>query len=343
MKFKLWLNIITFAAIILVIFFAWNDIVLAFHTMINMNIWILLLIVPVQFFSFYCLAKLYSYFFKSTGVEITDRQLFAPMMELNFVNHVFPSGGASGFSYLTLRLKPHDISTAKSTLAQLARFVFTFIAYVVLMLISLFLLALQGSISPMAILAVASMTFTAVFLILVIIFIVGKEARINSFTSAAARWINKVIHIFRKKNPEVISLKKVRDVFLELHEDFLLVKKNWRAMRPVFAWAFVNCLAELLMLYLAFVAAGSWVNPGGVLIAMVIANLAGLVAVLPGGIGLYEPLLAAVLISGGIPGALALSATLVYRVITLITSMAAGYLLYQKTISKHGSSSTTSQ
>lgn len=341
MKFKLWLNIITFAAIILVVFFAWDDIILAFHQMINMNIWILLLIVPAQFFSFYTMSRVYSNFFKSTGVKISDKQLFGPMMELNFVNHVFPSGGASGFSYLTLRLKPYDISTAKSTLAQLARFVFTFIAYVILMLISLFLLALQGNVSPMAILAVASMTFTAAFLTIVILFVVGKEARINSFTSTAAIWINKIIHIFRKNNPETISLKKVRHVFLELHEDFLLVKKNWLAMRPVFIWVFINCLVEMLMLYLAFVAAGSWVNPGAVLIAMVIANLAGLIAILPGGIGLYEPLLAAVLISGGIPGALALSATLVYRVITLITSMAAGYLLYQKTISRHGSDGST--
>ncbi len=343
MKFKVWLNVVTFLAIALVIYFGWQDIVLAFQKMATLNIWVLSLIIPAQFLSFFGLSKLYFYFFKATGVDITIKQLFAPMMELNFVNHVFPSGGASGFSYLTLRLKAYGVSTAKSTLGQLARFVATFLAYVVLMLVSLFLLALQGDINSMVILAVASIAFSVVFLTAIIMFIVGKESRINSFTSGATRWVNKMIHVFRRKHPETISLEQVHKVFLELHEDYLLVRGNWRGMRPVLRWAFFTNIIEAAMIYIAFLAAGMWVNPGAIFIAMVIANMAGLVAILPGGIGLYEPIMAAVLISGGIPGAIALSATLVYRVITLLVSMAAGYFLYHKAVSKYGSDHLTSK
>lgn len=342
MKLKLWLNIITFAALILIIFFAWTDIIHALQKITTLNIWVLLLIIPAQFFAFYSLGQVFYHFFRATGVYLTMKQLFSPMMELNFVNHVFPSGGASGFSYLTLRLKPYGVSPAKSTLAQFGRFVSTFIAFVALMFVALFVLSLQGDVSPLVVLAVSSIASTVLFSTAVLVFVVSRESRIDTFTKTLTIWINKAIHLFRPKHPETISLKSVRTTFLELHEDYLVVRQNPKAMLPVMGWAILTNLAEASLLYIAFLAHGEWVNPGAVLIALVVANLVGLVAILPGGVGLYEPLMAAVLISGGIPAGLALSATLVYRVISLLASLITGYFLYHRALNRYGTHDTTS-
>lgn len=341
MKLKLWLNLITFGALGLVIFFAWHDIELAFHNMANLNIWVLLLIVPAQLFAFYSLGKVFYHFFKATGVQLNMRELWSPMIELNFVNHIFPSGGASGFSYLTLRLKPYGVSTAKSTLAQLGRFVSTFLAFIVLMFLSLFSLAVQGDVNPLVILAVSSIAFVVLFTTGVLIFVVGTKHRIDAFTKRTTMGLNKFIHIFRRKHPETIKLDKVRKMFLELHDDYTQVRGNLKGMIPVFKWAILTNLAEASLLYIAFLAHGQWVNPGAVLIALVVANLVGLIAILPGGVGLYEPLMTAVLISGGIPAALALSATLVYRVISLLTSLITGYFLYHRALNRYGSADLT--
>jgi len=341
MKLKLWLNLITFGALGLVVFFAWHDIELAFHNMATLNIWVLLLIVPAQLFAFYSLGKVFYYFFRATGVNLNMRELWAPMIELNFVNHVFPSGGASGFSYLTLRLKPYGVSTAKSTLAQLGRFVSTFLAFIMLMFISLFVLALQGDVNPLVILLVSSIAFVVLFSTGVLIFVVGTKERIDAFTKRVTMGLNKFIHMFRRKHPETIKLANVRKVFLELHEDYRLVRGNLKGMIPVFKWAILTNLAEASLLYIAFLAHGQVVNPGAVLIALVVANLVGLIAILPGGVGLYEPLMTAVLISGGIPAALALSATLVYRVISLLTSLITGYFLYHRALNRYGSADLT--
>lgn len=342
MKLKLWLNLFTFAALGLIIFFAWPDIVAAFQKMFTLNIWVLLLIIPAQFFAYFALAKLFFYFFKAMDVHLSLKQLFAPMLELNFVNHVFPSGGASGFSYLTLRLKPAGVSTAKSTLAQLARFVSTFLGYVVLMFLALFALALQGTTNPMVVFAVSAIAFTILFSTAVVMFVVGKKTRIDAFTQTVTSWINKFIHIFRRSHPETISLKNVRTIFFELHEDYVLVRANRKAMLPVAIWAILTNLAEISLLYIAFLAHGAWVNPGAVVISLVIANLVGLVAILPGGVGLYEPLMTAVLISGGVPAPLALSATLVYRVMTLLISLLTGYFLYHRALNRYGTDDFTS-
>lgn len=342
MKLKLWLNLLTFGALGLVIFFAWHDISLAFQNMAHLNIWVLLLIIPVQLFAFYSLGKVFYHFFSATGVSLSMKELWAPMIELNFVNHVFPSGGASGFSYLTLRLKPYGVSTAKSTLAQLARFVSTFLAFIAMMFAALFILALQGDVNPLVILAVTSIAFVVLFSTAVLVYVVGTQHRIDTFTKKMTVWLNQLINVFRRKHPETIKLTNVRKVFMELHEDYTLVRGNLRHMLPVFKWAVLTNLAEASLLYIAFLAHGEWVNPGAVLIALVVANLVGLIAILPGGVGLYEPLMTAVLISGGIPAALALSATLVYRVISLLTSLITGYFLYHRALNRYGSADLTS-
>lgn len=336
MKWKLWLNIITFVALGVIIFAARDDIGHVFKHLEDLNLLVLWLMVPAQLVVYLTLAKLFFHFFRATGVEVPLKALVSPMIELNFVNHVFPSGGVSGFSYLTMRLKPFGVSTAKSTLAQLGRFALMFMSFIGLLLIALLLLAVEDRTSGFMILAVSAVTFVLIFVTAVLIYVIGSEARISVFTTTLARLLNKLIHVFRRHHPETISLSNVKNTFLELHEDYVLLRKHPGRMRKALLWGFLSSAAELLLLYIAFVAHGEWVNPGAIIVAYVIANLVGFIAILPGGIGLYEPLMTAVLISGGVQPALALSATLVYRVISLLLSLISGYALYHRAIQRHG-------
>jgi putative heme transporter len=336
MQWKLWLNVITFVALFVLVWFARHDIIMVLEHLRDLNIIVLALMIPAQFLVYFTLAKLFYYFFHATDVKVPLKQLFAPMIELNFVNHIFPSGGVSGFSYLTLRLKPYGVSTAKSTLAQLARFAFMFIGFIALLLIALLLLATEGRASSLVVLAISAVTFTLIFVTTVLIFVIGSESRIAAFTGALARFANWMIHVFRPRQPEAISLRNVKRTFLELHEDYVLLRQDMRKMRKALAWAMAVNLAELLLLYLAFAAHGTLVNPGAVIVAYVVANLAGYIAILPGGVGIYEPLMTAVLISAGVQPTLALSATLVYRVISLLLSLLTGYVLYHNAVRRYG-------
>jgi uncharacterized protein (TIRG00374 family) len=342
MKWKLALNIATFVALGLIIFFARNDITRVFEHMRDLNVIVLLFMAPAQLLVYFCYAKIFYYFFNATGTNITLKQLIAPMIELNFVNHIFPSGGVSGFSYLTLRLKPYGVSTARSTLSQLARFAFMFMGFICLMLVALILLAAEGHTSSLVVLAVSAVTFSMLFVTTILIFVIGSEHRIAVFTNVLAKSLNRLIHLVRRKHPETISLERVQKTFIELHEDYLIIRRSPKAMGRVGVWALGSSLAELTLLYLAFVAHGAWVNPGAVVIGFVIASTAGLFAILPGGLGVYEPLMTAVLISAGVEATLALSATLVYRVISLLLSLITGYILYQRAIQRYGTTNLSS-
>lgn len=336
MKIKLWVNAVTFVAIAVVVVFARHDIALAFQKMQHLNLLVLSLMIPAQFFAFYCVGRVYYHFFKATGTPLPLKTLVPAAIELNFVNHIFPSGGISGFSYLTLRLKHDNVSTAKATLAQLVRFTLAFVTFIVLLLLALIFLAVEGRINRFIMLLVAALTFTILFGTLVLVYVIGRGDRIREFTQGLSRALNKLIHLVRPRHPETINLKQTELTFNELHEDYIVLRNDFRKMWPVVGWAFLGNVAEIGLIYITFVAHGAWINPGALIIAYAIATTAGLIAVLPGGLGVYEPLMATVLLSAGVPGDLALSATLVSRVVTLAVALGSGYVLYQRTVRRYG-------
>jgi uncharacterized membrane protein YbhN (UPF0104 family) len=74
------------------------------------------------------------------------------------------------------------------------------------------------------------------------------------------------------------------------------------------------------------------VNVGAVILAYAVANFAGLISVLPAGIGIYEGLMTAVLVVTGIPVELSIPVTLMYRVINMFVQLTPGYFFYQKAV-----------
>lgn len=336
LSLKTWINIVTFAALALVIIVGWHDIVAAFHKMLTLNLWVLLLVIPVQFMLFYAIAKIYYYAFKTMGQAVPMKTLLPAALELNFVNHVFPSGGVSGFSYLNLRLKHDNISPAKSTLAQLTRFIFFFITFIVWLLLALVFLAAENKANSFLILLATALTCSIIFVLLITVYVVGSPSRIKTVARLVTEFVNKVVHIVRPRKPALLKAERVEASFKELHEDYLLVRSNFNIMRFALLWAFIGNAADFGSIYVVMLAHGTWVNLGAVIIAFGVASTAGMIAVLPGGLGVYEPLMAAVLLSSGVPAALAVSATLVYRVGTLLLALGTGYALYHVTLNRHG-------
>lgn len=336
MKAKQWLVVATLGALVLLALLAWRDILDAFYRLGELNIWVLLGMVPLLFCFYWALAQFFTLFLRAVGAGLPARTVFTAMLELNFVNHIFPSGGLSGFSYLTLRFKRFGVSTAKTTLAQISRFGFGFIFQILLMFVALFLLAIEDKVSSLIVLLVSILACSLFTAAAAGVFVASSPRRAVGFAHLLARWLNRAIHVVRRRHPETISLAKIEQTCLELHADYRLVRHDFASMRPAIGWIWLATALEIALLYVVFVAHGAWVNPGAVVIAFVVANTAGLVVALPGGIGVFEALMTTAFIAMGVPPVLALSATLVYRVIILLLSLLTGGVLYHRAISKLG-------
>ena len=112
-----------------------------------------------------------------------------------------------------------------------------------------------------------------------------------------------------------------------------------KLLRPFYYALAINFFEVLTacIAYLAFYTVfGEFINPGAVALAYLTANFAGLIAILPGGIGVFEGLMIVILTASGTSEDLALAGTLAYRVINLVIFVPIGYILYQKVFKQLG-------
>lgn len=335
-RWKLIVNIVTLVALVGLVYFAREDIVETITNVGRLNIWALMLMIPAQILNYHSYTVMYQGLFGILGHKIRYWPMTKVVLELNFVNNVFPSGGVSGFSYFGLRLRQHDISAGKATLVQMMRFILVFISFQALLVVGLLILAIGGEANQVALLISGSLATALLIGTLAATFIIGSKKRINSFFGYIAKMLNKAIHVVRPKHPETISVKKVEEVFTELHENYLILKEKPKVLiKPLVASLLAN-IAEILTIYVVYIAFGQYVNPGAVIIAYAIANFAGLISVLPGGVGIYEALMTAVLASAGVPPGVSLPVTITYRILNMTLQLPPGYYFYHKAIHNDG-------
>jgi uncharacterized protein (TIRG00374 family) len=260
--------------------------------------------------------------------------MFKSSLELNFVNNVFPSGGVTGISYFGMRLRDKEITGAKATVVQLLKLVLLFLSFEILIVLGLFFLAIEGHMNSIILLVAGSLTTLLVVGTAGFAFVIGSKKRIAGFFSGATRLLNRLIHVVRPGNHETINVERARTLFEDLHENYVLVSKDWRLLKWPFIWALMANLWEVLAVYVVYIAFGHWVNLGAVIIAYAVANFAGLVSILPGGIGIYEGLMTLVLAASGIPSGVSLPVTVMYRVVNMLVQLPPGYVLYHRAL--HG-------
>ncbi|MEO5627909.1 MAG: lysylphosphatidylglycerol synthase transmembrane domain-containing protein [Candidatus Saccharimonadales bacterium] len=331
-RWKLVLNIATVIALAVLCYLIRDEIVQTVENVQRVNIYALLLIIPLQALNYNAYARMYVRLFGLLGNKISRKDMLKVTLELNLVNNVFPSGGVSGFSYFGVRLKRLGVSTGKATLVQTMKFVLLFVSFEILLAFGLLFLALGGQASNMTILVASSL---ATFLFMATAgaaFLIGSEKRINSFFTYVTQQINRLIHLARRKHPETISVDRVQKTFKELHENYVILKSDYRKLVAPALFALLANVSEVLTLYVVYIAFDQWVNPGAIILAYAIANFAGLISVLPGGIGIYEAIMTAVLVTAGIPASVSIPVTIMYRVLNTTVQLVPGYYFYHKAL-----------
>lgn len=334
-RIKLIITIVTFLALIGITLAAREQIAETVANLKNANPWPLLFIPLLAAINHTALGKLYQGVFRILGDRFRTKSMVRLSLELNFVNNVFPSAGVSGFSYLGIRMKGEEVSPGKSALVQMMRFSLLFVSFQILLGLGLLFLAIGGGVNNVVILIASSLaTFLFVGTILVV-FIISSKRRLNGFFTGLTKLVNRVIHLVRPNHPETITIRKVEKVFNDLHKSYKQLRSNVFELRVPLFYAFLSNTAEILSVYAAFVAFGSFVNLGAVIIAYAVANFAGIVSILPGGVGVYEGLMTGVLVATGVPVAVSLPAIVAFRIISMASQVPPGYYFYQRNLQRH--------
>ena len=337
-RIRLLVTVITYSALAFLIYSLREKIGQTFSSLNDVNSLALLLIIPLQILNYHSYTRLYLGMFKILDIAVPYKAMFKIALEINFVNNIFPSGGISTFSYMGGRMREFGIPGSKSTLIQMMRFVLIFLSFQILLFLGLFLLALGGKANNVMMLitgSIATLLFSATA---IFTFVIGNEKRMHTFFVPLARIINRMIRVIRPRKPDALNIERVKQIFSNLHGNFLILRKNFRQLKKPFLYSLFANLTEFLTLYTVYIAFGQLVNPGAVIIGYAIANFAGVIAFhLPGGIGVYEGLMTAVMAAAGVPAAITLPATVMYRILSQSLQLPPGYYFYSKFMrSKYG-------
>ena len=339
LSFRGWLTLLTLGLLVLVVFAAWPEIAKAWGLMGRVDLWILALLVPVQLFSYYATGGMIFSYLRAKG-NLEDMSHWSTTrlaLELNFVNHILPSGGAAGFSYLAWVLKKHKVSVARSTMAQLVRFVLTFLSFIVLLVVTIVALLFEHQIGSVVILIGVALSVAAVVALWGGIWLIKSNARLRAFSGWLSSTANRIIAwVSRGRKKDVVRHDVVLEFFDGLHDDYLAIRRERKILVKPFIWAIIANILDVALIWIAFWSLGYPLNPALLFIAFGVASIVGALSVTPGGAGVYETIMVAFLAASGVTPGVAIAGTLLARVALLGGTILFGYVFYQLTVIRYG-------
>lgn len=330
-KWRMILTLVTFVALGVLIYGVRKDIGNVIDNFGKVNTLALLLIIPIEALNYDMYSRMYVSLFKILDKKVDYKDMFKTNVELNFVNHILPSGGVSGISYFTLRMRAFGVSGPQATLSQLMKLLLLFASFQPLLILGVLLLAARGHANNLVLVISSSIVTLLVVGTFGFIYMIESRSRINAFLTAITKVLNKLLSYFRR-NAETINIEGAQIAFNELHDNYKLLKENWRQLKLPFLYMLGANATEVAAVYVVYIAFGELVNVGAVILAYAVANFAGLISVLPAGIGIYEGLMTAVLAATGIAAGVSIPVTIMYRVVNMAIQLTPGYYFYQKAL-----------
>lgn len=334
-RWKLIVNILTLIALGIFIYVIRHELVQTWENLDNVKWWLLLFIIPIQMWNYDFQARLYRKLFLIVGNKFSYRHMYETSLELNFVNNVFPSGGVSGISYFGVRMRSDNVTAGKATLVHLMKLVLLFVSFELLLVAGLFFVALEGDVNTLLLMITVVLSTLLIVGSLMMVYVLGNKNRVNAFYALIVFVAKSFLKlIFPNRSFRGFDLPKVQFLLDELHTNFRRIKSRYTELKQPLLFALMANVTEIMTIYVVYLAFAQVVNPGAVILAYSVANFAGLISVLPGGVGIYEAIMTTVLVAAGIPLAISLPVTIMYRVLSSVVQLPIGYYFYHRTIHK---------
>ena len=333
--FRFYLNIVTIIAVVLLIWFARYDLAKAWSMLSQVNLLWLILLIPLQIIVYYSMSEIGMNYLESRN-QMKKQHWWTKAiiaLELNFVNHILPSGGASGFSYGLWRMKGLGVDTVHATMSQLIRTIISFVAFAPLLIIAAFWVAVSNQGNGTMVMVATAASCALISGVIIGSYLMSSRRRTINFVNWTTKVINRVVEklTFRREKT-ILSPERMTEHAENFHGDFIKLMGEKKTLRVPFIWGIIWILADVAMFEVTFIAMGTFVDPMVLLLAYGASCAVGFVVLTPGGTGAYEAAFIVVLVSCGVDGGLASAGTLLTRVILVIGTIASGYYFYHKAI-----------
>ncbi|HET9874545.1 MAG TPA: YbhN family protein [Mycobacterium sp.] len=292
----------------------WDQLAKAWKSLYSANQWWLLAAVLAAGASMHSFAQIQRTLLRSAGVHVKQGRSEAAFYAANSLSTTLPGGPvlSTTFLYRQQRLWGASPMVASWQLVMSG----------VLQAVGLALLGLGGAFFLGAKNSPFSLLFTLggfVALLLLAQAVASRPELIDGIGARILSWVNSV-----RGKPAAAGLATWRRMLTQLES----VSLGRRDLSVAFGWSLFNWIADVACLAFAAYAAGGNASVAGLTVAYAAARAVGTIPLMPGGLLVVEAVLVPGLVSSGMSWPDAISAMLVYRLISWLLIAAVGWVVF---------------
>ncbi|MHC9296223.1 lysylphosphatidylglycerol synthase transmembrane domain-containing protein [Mycobacterium sp. LTG2003] len=292
----------------------WDQLAKAWKSLISANWWWVLAAVVAALASIHSFAQIQRTLLRSAGVKVKQWRSEAAYYAANALSTTMPGGPvlSATFTYRQQRIWGATPLIASWQLVMSG----------VLQIVGLALLGLGGAFLLGASKNPLSLIFSLGGLLAIVLLgqaVATKPELIDGIGAKVLSWVNSL-----RGKPTDTGLAKWREILQQLES----VSLGRRDLGLAFSWSMFNWVADVACLAFACYATGGNPSLAGVTVAYAAARAVGTIPLMPGGLLVVEAVLVPGLVSSGMTLASAISAMLIYRLVSWIFISAIGWVVF---------------
>ena len=292
----------------------WDQLAKAWMSLYEANWWWLIASVLAAAASMHSFAQIQRTLLKSAGVHVKQLRSEAAFYAANSLSTTLPGGPVLSATFL---FRQQRLWGASAVVAS-----WQLVMSGVLQAVGLALLGLGGAFLLGAKNNPFSLLFTLggfVALLLLAQAVASRPELIEGIGSRVLAWANSL-----RGKPTDTGLDKWRETLRQLES----VSLGRRDLGVAFSWSMFNWVADVACLGFAAYAAGDHASVAGLTVAYAAARAVGTIPLMPGGLLVVEAVLVPGLVSSGMSLSSAISAMLIYRLISWLLIAAVGWVVF---------------
>lgn len=292
----------------------WDQLAKAWMSLLSANWWWVLAAVAAAVLSMHSFAQIQRTLLRSAGVIVHQWRSEAAFYAGNALSTTMPGGPVLSATFVYRQQRSWGASPVVAS--------WQLVMSGALQVVGLALLGLGGAFLLGAKNNPFSLLFTLggfIALLLLAQAVATRPELIDGIGVRVLGWVNSA----RGKPPET-GLRKWRETLAQLES----VSLNRRELGVAFSWSLFNWVADVACLAFAAYAAGGTPSLAGLTVAYAAARAVGSIPLMPGGLLVVEAVLVPGLVSSGMTLPDAISAMLIYRLVSWIFISAIGWVVF---------------
>jgi Mg2+-importing ATPase len=277
----------------------------------------------VQSLVYLCFASVYWRSLRLLGYHVRLFSLYGVAFVAIFLGRVFPAGGTSTFAFLLYQLRRRGIPDGTGAVAVTLDGLSYLIGFFILLSSGFLYLFTHGDLKVNQVLIVALLTLVIMALGMYVWGLSRDRSLLTQRALSLKNWIGRV---FRRNwgDTQVLSF------IAELYEGGALISRDRTGFVQLVGLHVLALLLDCITLLLLFWSVGVWPHFSVVLLGYSLAYFLSTVSSLPGGGGSFELTMTATMATLGIEHALALSVTLLYRLLAFWMPLFISAIIYRR-------------